>query len=491
MAKYPDSLLLIDGEMRPAENGATYPDICPRDETEIGRAADASLKDLDQAIAGARRAFDTTDWSTNHTKRIAALRVFADVVKKNRDRLAQLAQDEVGVSLGCTFGAQCDWPLGMFDYIFETAENYEWEEDIGVSVGPTGMSSRRKVWREAVGVVACITPWNAPTQVNLAKCIPALAAGCTVVLKAAPETPMLAALLGELAVEAKLPRGVFNVITSSTPAEIGEALVKDPRVDSISFTGSTPTGKRIMANAAEKLSRVFLELGGKSASIILDDADFAKAVASQAFGVCYNAGQGCATSTRILVPKARYEEAVQILGASMKAVPYGDPNDPTQIMGPLISKRQQERVLNYIEIGKQEGARLVVGGKVPEGFDKGFWVEPTLFADVNNNMRIAREEIFGPVLVIIPYEDDEDAIRIANDSPYGLSGSVVSSNMERALNVARRVRTGTFSVNGGMWYGGDSPFGGYKQSGIGREMGKAGFEENLEMKTVAMPDVAA
>jgi aldehyde dehydrogenase (NAD+) len=491
MAKYPDSLLLIDGELRPAEKGATYPVLNPRNEDVVGQAADASLNDLDQAIAGARRAFDATDWSTNHKKRLATLRKFAEVVRSKRDQIAQIAQDEVGVAKGCTYGAHCDWPLGMFDYILDLADAYEWEEDIGTSTGPTGAVSRRIVWREAVGVVACITPWNAPTQVNLAKVVPAMAAGCTVVLKAAPETPIEAALLGQCAVEAGLPKGVFNVITSSTPADIGEALVKDPRVDSISFTGSTGVGKRIMANASEKLARVFLELGGKSASIILDDADFATAVPGQAFGVMYNAGQGCATSTRILVPKARYEEAVQMLAGVMKAMPYGDPDDPTQIMGPLISKRQQQRVLDYIEVGKKEGARLVVGGGVPKGLEKGYWVEPTLFADVNNDMRIAREEIFGPVLCVLPYEDEEDAIRIANDSPYGLSGAVMSSNTERALNVARRVRTGTFSVNGGMWYGGDSPFGGYKQSGIGREMGKAGFEEYLEMKTVALPEPSA
>jgi aldehyde dehydrogenase (NAD+) len=492
MAKYPDSLLFIDGEQRPAENGAKYPVLNPRDEEMVGYAADASLKDLDQAIAAARRAFDTTDWSTDHKKRLAALRKFADVVRSKRDQIAQIAQDEVGVSKGCTFGAHCDWPLGMFDHILSLAESYEWEEDIGTATGPMGNVSRRKVWREPVGVVACITPWNAPTQVNLAKVVPAMAAGCTVVLTPAVETPIEAALLGQCAAEAGLPKGVLNVITSGTPADIGEALVKDPRVDSISFTGSTVVGKRIMANASEKLARVFLELGGKSASIVLDDVpNFQQAVAGQAFGVVYNAGQGCATGTRILVPRSRYEEAVQILGGTLKSVPYGDPNDPTQIMGPLISKRQQERVLSYIEIGKQEGARLVTGGGVPKGFEKGYWVEPTLFADVNNDMRIAREEIFGPVLVVIPYDDDEDAIRIANDSVYGLSGSVVSGNTERALNIARRVRTGTFSVNGGMWYGGDSPFGGYKQSGIGREMGKAGFEEYLEMKTVAMPEATA
>ncbi|HEY3694972.1 aldehyde dehydrogenase family protein [Phenylobacterium sp.] len=486
MAKYPDAKLLIDGELRPAENGATYPDIGPWDGEEIGRAADASLGDLDKAIGAARRAFDTTDWSTNHKKRVATLRVFADLLRKNRDRLAEIAHDEVGAPLGTIFSAQCDWPLGMLDFVLDTADNYEWEDDLGVAKSGPGANSRRKVWKEPVGVVAAITPWNVPTQINLAKIVPALAAGCTVILKPAPETPMLAAVLGEVAVEAKLPPGVFNVITSSGPAEIGEALVKDPRVDLISFTGSTATGKRIMANAAEKLSRVFLELGGKSAMIVLDDADFIPAV-SRAAGVVYNAGQGCATHTRLLVPKSRYDEAIAILTQVMGSIQYGDPTAPTQIMGPLISDRQRQRVMSYIEIGKQEGARLVLGGKIPAKHDKGFWFEPTLFADVTNDMRIAQEEIFGPVLVVIPFEDDEDAIRIANDSIYGLSGGVASKSMERALNVARKVRTGTFSVNGGSWFAGDTPFGGFKQSGIGREMGVAGFEEYLELKTVGLP----
>jgi aldehyde dehydrogenase (NAD+) len=478
--------MLIDGELTAAENGATYPDISPLNGEEIARAPDASLRDLDRAIAAARRAFDATDWSSNHAARVAKLRVFADLIRKNRDRLADLARDEVGAPMGCIYSAHCDWPLGGLDFAINLAQGYAWEEDLGLSTGPTGLTSHRKVWKEPVGVVAAITPWNVPTQINLAKVVPALAAGCTVILKPAPETPMLATILGELAVEAGLPRGVFNVVTSASPAEIGEALVKDPRVDLISFTGSTATGKRIMANASEKLARVFLELGGKSALIVLDDADFATAV-SMGAGVVYNAGQGCASLTRLLVPKARQEEAVAILKSIMEQIPYGDPASPMQIMGPLISERQRQRVQGYIEAGKQEGARLVTGGKAPPQFDKGYWFEPTLFADVTNDMRIAQEEIFGPVLVVIGFEDDEDAIRIANDSVYGLSGGVFSADPKRAEHVARKVRTGTFSINGGMWYAADSPFGGFKQSGIGREMGREGFEEYLELKTVASP----
>jgi aldehyde dehydrogenase (NAD+) len=491
MAAYPDTKLLIDGALRAAEGGATYADISPWTGEEIGRAADATLGDLDKAVAAARRAFDKTDWSTDHAKRLAALSRYADVIRANRDRFAGIARDEVGAAGATIYSAQCDWPLGMLDYVIKMASEYQWEEDIGVSE-TWGFKSRRKVWKEPVGVVAAITPWNVPTQINIAKVFPALAAGCTVILKPAPETPMLAALLGELAVEAGLPAGVFNVITSAAPVEIGEALVKDPRVDSISFTGSTATGKRIMANASEKLARVFLELGGKSASIILDDLDdatFARAVGGASM-VVFNAGQGCASLTRLLVPRSRYAAAVDILKGAFEAIEYGDPDSPMQVMGPLISERQRQRVLSYIEIGKNEGARLVTGGKIPPQHPKGFFVEPTLFVDVTNDMRIAQEEIFGPVLVVIPFEDDEDAIRIANDSIYGLSGAVSSNSMERALKVAKGVRTGTFGINGGMWYGGDSPFGGFKQSGIGREMGVAGFEEYLEIKTVAMMETA-
>ncbi|MDG6079889.1 aldehyde dehydrogenase family protein [Erythrobacter litoralis] len=484
---YPNTKLLIDGELRDAENCATYPDISPWNGSEIGHAADGGMEDLQEGIAAARRAFDDTDWPTDHTKRIASLRQYADVLKANRQRFADLARDEVGAPGATVFSAACDAPLGMIDGWLDFAEGYEWEQDIGTAE-MFGFKSRRKVWKEAVGVVAAITPWNVPNQINIAKVLPALAAGCTVVLKPAPETPMCGALLGELAVEAGLPAGVLNVVTSADAATIGAALVADPRIDAISFTGSTATGKTIMASASQRVAKVFLELGGKSASIILDDVeDFAKTVAGGAM-VCFHAGQGCATITRLLVPRTRHDEAVAILKQAFESIEYGDPSSPMQIMGSLISEQQQQRVLEYIAIGKQEGATLVTGGGIPADKAEGFFVEPTLFANVTNDMRIAREEIFGPVLVVIPYDDDVDAVRIANDSDYGLSGAVHSSNMERALAIARRIRTGTFSINGGMWYAGDAPFGGYKQSGIGRESGAEGFEEYLETKCVAMPE---
>jgi aldehyde dehydrogenase (NAD+) len=348
-----------------------------------------------------------------------------------------------------------------------------------------GIPTRRTVRREAIGVVAAITPWNFPNQINLAKIGPALAAGNTVVLKPAPDTPWIAAELGRLAAEhTDLPPGVFNVVTSSR-VEPGAMLTSDPRVDLVSFTGSTATGRAVMAAAAPTLKKVFLELGGKSAAIVLDDGDLGAGAGVAAFSVCMHAGQGCALTTRLVVPRARYDEAVEIAAATMNHVPVGDPTDPATICGPLINSRQRERVEGYLASALSDGGRFAVGGGRPEGLERGYFVEPTVIAGLDNSAKAAREEIFGPVLVVIPHDGDDDAVRIANDSPYGLSGSVTSADPERAQAVAARIRSGTIAVNGGVWFSADAPFGGYKQSGIGREMGVAGFEEYLETKLVA------
>jgi len=479
------SLLYIDGKFRPAISGKTYSNIAPATGEVIGTAADASTDDMEEAIAAARRAFDASDWSTDRALRLKVLKQFREGLHANRDRIKALAVAEVGSPMGCLPGPQCDAPISFTDFVIDTLEHFEFERELPVA-NTMGVPSKRYVWKEAAGVIGAITPWNVPFQINLAKCFPALAAGCTVVLKPAPETPWLATVLAEIADKTDMPPGVFNVVTSANPAVVGEQLVADPRVDMISFTGSTGVGKRIMTVAADQIKKVFLELGGKSAFIVLDDADFAKVVPTSAFFVLYHAGQGCASFTRLLVPRNRYDEAIGLLKTAFEAMPFTDPKDPTQIMGPLISARQRERVLDYIRIGKEEGARLVTGGGVPEG-KTGFYVQPTLFADVNNTMRIAQEEIFGPVLVVIPYEDDEDAIRIANDSLFGLSGGVATASTERGLKIARRIRTGTYAVNGANYFAADTPFGGYKQSGIGREMGREGFEEYLETKSVAVP----
>jgi aldehyde dehydrogenase (NAD+) len=335
-------------------------------------------------------------------------------------------------------------------------------------------------------VVGAITPWNFPLYLNLAKLGPALAAGNTVILKPATVTPWSATTLGRLIVEkTDFPAGVVNIVASSDHA-VSELLCSDPRVDLLTFTGSTEVGRRIMQLASGTVKKVFLELGGKSANIILDDVDMKHALADVAT-VCTHSGQGCALTTRLLLPRSRYEEALAIAKHAFETFKYGDPMDPAHLQGPQVSKKQQQSVLAYIEIGKKEGARLACGGGVPKHLPKGYYVEPTLFVDVDPRMRIAQEEIFGPVLCAIPYRDDDDAVRIANDSIFGLSGAVKAKDEKRALAVARRIRTGTLGINHAQWFSVDTPFGGFRQSGVGRENGRIGFEEYLETKVIALP----
>ena len=483
----PETKLFIDGELTDAASGKTYPNINPATEETLGQVADAGPEDMERAIAAARRAFDTTDWSSNHDLRLTCIAQLQKGLQvEMADFKLQIAA-ETGAPLGICgdSGPQCEMPIGFIDFTLENLAGFEWSRDIGVAE-PMGQKSRRLVEKEAIGVVACVTPWNVPLQINLAKCIPALAAGCTVILKAAPDTPWSATLLGRVVKQCTdIPAGVFNVITAEDPKEVGDQLVGDPRVDMVSFTGSTVVGKHIMARAAATVKKVFLELGGKSANIMLDDADLSQSLFS-CLAVCFHAGQGCAIHTRLLIPRQRQLEVEELLKTYFGYIAYGDPSSDSQIMGPLVNSRQRERVLGYIEKGRAEGARLLLGGSAPEHLEKGYYVEPTVFVDVTNDMSIAREEIFGPVLVVIAYDDEDDAVRIANDSVYGLSAGVWSASEERALAVARRLRAGTVTVNGGNYYGADAPFGGYKQSGIGREMGREGFEEYLETKTIAV-----
>ena len=483
----PETRLLINGQLVDAKSGKTYDNIDPATEEVIGVAADAGKEDMELAIASARKAFDETDWSTNKEFRIKCLKQLSAGFKEVQEELRQQIIAEVGATKFTSSGPQTDGPIDGIDWVIGLLESYEWERELPVVDTQAG-PSKRLVWKEAAGVVAAITPWNFPLQINLAKVIPALAAGCTVILKAAPETPWTASMFGRVVAEyTDIPAGVFNVITSSDPAEVAEMLTTDPRIDLVSFTGSTGTGKRIMAAGSETIKKVFLELGGKSAHIVLDDADMGSALLI-GFGVCFHAGQGCAIATRFLLPKSRYEEGVAILKSYLESVEYGDPQSDSQLMGPLINKRQHEKVLAYIEKGKAEGARLVCGGSAATGNSgKGYYVQPTIFADVTNDMTIAQEEIFGPVVCVIPYDDDEDAIRIANDSIYGLSGSIFSDDIDRSIAMARRIRTGTLSLNSSNFFAPDAPFGGYKQSGVGREMGLEGFEEYLETKTVSVP----
>ena len=481
-----ESRMLIDGKLMEATNGATYDNINPTTEEVIGPVADASAPDMEAAIVAARRAFDETNWSTDAGFRKRCLEQLKDALDRHKEELRPQIVAEVGAPIALTYAIQQDSCVEDMQWDIDLIDRYQWEYELGPHEF-FGMRSNRMVRKEPIGVAGLITPWNFPFMLNLSKLAPSLAAGCTVVLKPAPDTPYSATWIGKIvAEETDIPPGVVNVVTAFDPAVVGEVLTGSPLVDMISFTGSSGVGKRIAARGAETLKRVFLELGGKSANIILDDADFA-AVLPSAGMVCMHSGQGCAITTRLLLPRSRYDEGVEIVKGAFESFAYGDPNDLGNMAGPLINARQRERVLGYIEKGKAEGARCIVGGGPATQFERGYFVQPTLFVDVDPGSTIAQEEIFGPVLAVIPFDDDDDAVRIANDSRYGLSGSVTSASLDRALGVAKRIRTGTVAVNGGQWFGPDSPFGGYKESGQGREHGIQGFEEYLETKTIGLP----
>ncbi|MFJ2837679.1 aldehyde dehydrogenase [Nocardia sp. NPDC087230] len=477
--------LLIGGKLIPGGSGV-FATINPATEEVLGHAADASAADMDAAIGAARAAFDETGWSRDPAFRAHCLRQLRDVLGEHLEELREITIAEVGTPVMLTSGPQLEGPIADLTYAAELAENYTWETDLGTR-DLMGVASRRVIRREAVGVVGAITPWNFPHQINLAKIGPALAAGNTVVLKPAPDTPWCAAVLGPLVAEhTDIPAGVLNIVTSADHG-LGAQLVDDPRVDMITFTGSTRTGRSVMAGASATLKRTFLELGGKSAAVVLDDADIAAAASYTAFTVAVHAGQGCALTTRLLVPRAAYDAAVAAAAATLSGLAAGDPTNAATVCGPVISAQQRARVERYLELAKAEGGQIVVGGGRPANQERGFFIEPTLIAGLGNSATVAQEEIFGPVLVVIPHDGDDDAIRLANDSPYGLSGSVWGTDPARVERVVAGVRTGTLSVNGGLWYHADAPFGGYKQSGIGREMGVAGFEEYLETKLVATP----
>ena len=477
------SQLLIDGKLV-AGSAGTFPTVNPATEEVLGVAAAASADDMGQAIEAARRAFDETDWSTNVELRVRCIRQLQQAMRDNIEELRELTISEVGAPRMLTSAAQLEGPVDDLSFCADTAESYQWSTDFGVA-SPMGIKTHRTIAREAVGVVGAITPWNFPHQINLAKIGPALAAGNTVILKPAPDTPWCAAVLGELIVEhTAIPPGVVNIVTASDHG-VGALLSKDPRVDMVSFTGSTNTGRAVMSDGSATLKKVFLELGGKSAFLVLDDADLAGACSMSAFTASMHAGQGCAITTRLVVPRARYDEAVEAAAATMSGLRPGDPTDAGTICGPVISARQRDRIQGYLDSAVDEGGTFACGGGRPAGRDTGFFIEPTVIAGLDNSAKVAREEIFGPVLTVIAHDGDDDAVRIANDPPYGLSGTVFSSDPQRAAGIAARMRVGTVNVNGGVWYSADMPFGGYKQSGIGREMGLAGFEEYLEIKAIA------
>ncbi|PPJ23673.1 aldehyde dehydrogenase [Nocardia nova] len=476
------SRLLIDGTLVGGGAGV-FATVNPATEEVLGQAANADAADMDAAIAAARAAFDTTEWSRDHALRARCLRQLRDALRDNIEELREITIAEVGAPRMLTSGPQLEGPIGGLGYFADLAESYAWESDLGVAK-PMGIPTARTLRREAIGVVGAITPWNFPHQINFAKLGPALAAGCAVVLKPAPDTPWVAAVVGTVIAErTDIPAGVINIVTSDDH-QLGAQLVTDPRVDMISFTGSTQTGRTIMAGAAQSLKKVFLELGGKSAFIVLDDTDVAAAASYAGFTVCVHAGQGCALTTRLLVPREHYDTAVAAAAKSMSGITPGDPNEPGTVCGPVISARQRDRVQRYIDIARAEGGTIVTGGGRPDR-ERGYFIEPTLISGVSNTSTVAQEEIFGPVLVVIGHDGDDDAIRLANESPYGLSGEVWGTDPARIDHVVNGVRTGTLGVNGGIWYSADAPFGGYKQSGIGRELGVAGFEEYLETKLIA------
>ncbi|MFD5910682.1 aldehyde dehydrogenase [Streptomyces massasporeus] len=454
----------------------------PHDRSVIGRAAQAQPADVDRAVAAARASFEAGAWRTTPPgERIAVLRRFNALREENAEKVAHLISQENGSAGWFTRAGQPGLTRQAEAYL-KAAEEFGWEETLMPSDPASPV--RSVVRREAVGVVAAVIPWNSPFSSATAKIIPALLAGNSVVLKVSPENSLSMGFLAELLEKSGLPEGVISVLPADR--ETSEYLVSHREVDKIAFTGSTRAGRRIASIAGEQLKRVSLELGGKSAAIILPDADIDRAVAGLKFGSLLNNGESCIAQTRILVPRSRYEEVVTALKGLVESLKVGDPGDPDTFIGPMIRPDQQERVRTYIRLGIEEGARLITGGpQIPEGLEKGNYVTPTVFADVDNSMRIAQEEIFGPVLVVIAYDDEDEAVRIANDSEYGLSGGVWSADEAHALAVARRVRTGTVTVNGAA-VAFDGPFGGFKASGIGREYGTVGLGTYTEYKTITV-----
>ncbi len=462
----------IDGAWVDPSAGETLDVVNPATEEVIGAIAMGGQADVDAAVAAASRAFDAFA-GTSREERMALLERICEGYAARAEELARTVSAEMGAPMSLATQAQVPAGLGHLRTMLKILGDFEFETDLGTSL----------LAREPVGVCAFITPWNWPLNQIACKVAPALAAGCTMVLKPSEVAPLNALIFAEILQEAGVPPGVFNLVNGAGPV-VGAALASHPDVDMVSFTGSTRAGVEVARNAAPTVKRVAQELGGKSANIILDDADFGRAVSRGVFAVCNNTGQSCNAPTRMLVPHSRMDEAAEIAAAAARKVVVGDPAAEGTGIGPAVSEVQFDKIQRLIETGIDEGARLAVGGPGrPDGLERGYYVRPTVFSHVSNEMVVAREEIFGPVLVLIGYEDDDDAVRIANDTPYGLAGYVSAGDPERGRTVARRIRSGQVNLNGAR-PDFRVPFGGYKQSGNGREWGRHGLEEFLEVKAI-------
>ncbi|WP_405981426.1 aldehyde dehydrogenase family protein [Streptomyces sp. NBC_00158] len=462
--------MYIGGEWRPAAGTGRIEVVNPADEQVIGSVPAGTAEDVDAAVRAARAAFP--GWAaTAPAERASLIGALRDVLVARKGEFAETVTAELGSPLGFAEAVHVGAPIAVSSSYAELAASYAFEERVGNST----------VFMEPVGVVGAITPWNYPLHQVVAKVAPALAAGCTVVLKPAEDTPLTAQLFAEAVHEAGVPAGVFNLVTGTGPVA-GQALAEHEGVDLVSFTGSTAVGRKIGAIAGAAVKRVALELGGKSANVILPGADLAKAVAAGVGHVMNNTGQSCNALTRMLVHRDQHEEAVALAAAAVAAYPSGDPRDRATRLGPVVNATQRDRVRSYIHKGVAEGARLVAGG-LDAPHERGYFVPPTVFADVTPDMTIAQEEIFGPVLAILPYEDHDDALRIANGTVYGLGGAVWAEDEETAVAFARRMDTGQVDINGGR-FNVLAPFGGYKQSGVGRELGAHGLGEYLQTKSL-------
>ena len=467
--------LFIGGQWRKPANPQQLAVISPHSEEPVGHVQVAGPEDVDTAVAAARQAFDHGPWPRlTHAERMAKVEEFATIYASHIDEMADLITVQMGSPRSFSRMGQGAAAATLIHLALAAARDFPWAER------RQGVLGEVHLRRAPVGVVGAIVPWNVPQFLIMPKLIPALIAGCTVIIKPAPETPLDALWLAEMIEQIGLPEGVVSVLPGGP--EIGEALVRHPGVDKIAFTGSSAVGRRIAALCGEQLKRVSLELGGKSAAIILDDADVGKTVAGLKSAALMNNGQACVAQTRILVSDRKHDEVVDALADMMSALHVGDPSDEQTDIGPLVAQRQQRRVQDFIRSGQNEGARVVLGGEESPA-DRGWYVRPTLFADATNQMRIAKEEIFGPVLTVLRYQDEADALRIANESDYGLAGSVWTSDIAHGMEIATGVRTGTYGIN---MYTLDigAPFGGFKQSGIGREFGPEGLDEYTELQTL-------